>query len=187
MSEQAHPESDPRSGAESGAPRTVYFDATLAPHRSLSRRGFLIVMTAIGTGGFLIGFGFFLAGAWPVAGFAGLEILLVYIAFKLNFRESRRREHLRLSRPGGLEIERVAPDGARSAARLEPTWLRVEMDDPPQHHSQLRLLSHGRAVVVGGFLTADERAELARALRDALAAYRRGPADAAAPAPGGPA
>lgn len=149
----------------------VYFDATLRPHRSLSPRGFLLVMSAIAGGGFLIGTGFFLMGAWPVAGFCGLEILLVYIGFRLNFRDGRRREHLRLT-DAGLEIARVAPDGRTETFHLEPGWLSVSIDDPVQHHSQVRLKSHGRTTVVGSFLAPDERASLARALDVAIAHYR---------------
>lgn len=177
MSAEAHPKTDTDPAAPAPGAGIVYFDATLSPHRSLPPQGFLILMTAIAGCGFLIGFAFFLAGAWPVAGFCGLEILLVYLAFRLNYRDSRRREHLRLTRPGGLEISRVAPDGGRRADRIEPTWLRVEIDDPPEPDSQLRLTSHGRAIVIGSFLAAAERLELADALRRALDAYRRGTLD----------
>ncbi len=176
----SHPKTDPGEAAEAA---TVYFDATLSPHRSLSPQGFLVLMSAIAGGGFLIGFGFFLAGAWPVAGFCGLEIALVYLAFKLNYRDSRRREHLRLSRPGGLEVERVTPNGKASAVRLEPIWLKVEIDEPPEPDSQLRLTAHGKALVVGSFLSVGERVELAHALREALMRYRGGPLAAPAADP----
>lgn len=154
---------------------TVLFDATLRPHRSLGRRGFLLVMAAVGGGGFLIGTGFFLAGAWPVAGFCGLEILLVYIGFKMNFREGRRSEHLRLTREG-LAITHVAPNGKRGTVRFEPTWLSVQMDDPPRHDSRLTLRSHGRQLEIGAFLQPFEKLEVAQALREALIRYREMPA-----------
>lgn len=158
-----------------GDDTTVYFDATLRPHRSLSRRGFLLVMLAIGGCGFLIGTAFFLAGAWPVAGFCGLEILLVYIAFRLNFREGRRTEEVRLTRDG-LDIARVSPRGDRQVQRLEPVWLSVEMDDPPRHDSRLLLRHHARRHEIGSFLQPYEKLEVADALRAALARYREAPA-----------
>ncbi len=188
MSPDAQSEADGRRAAET-AKAAVYFDATLRPHRSLGPRGFLIIMSAIAATGFFIGLAFFLAGAWPVAGFCGLEILLLYIAFKLNYRDGRRAEHLRLSDPGGLAIARVAPNGKRSEAWLEPTWLKVAMDDPPKHDSMLRLRTHGRETIIGAFLTPGERLEVADALRAALERYRAadlasgiGP-DTAAPSP----
>ena len=39
-----------------------------------------------------IGVGFFLAGAWPVIGFLGLELLVVWRAFNLNYRAAKVRE-----------------------------------------------------------------------------------------------
>jgi uncharacterized membrane protein len=153
---------------------TVYFDATLRPHRSLDERGFLLVMGAVAAGGFLIGTAFFMAGAWPVAGFAGLEILLVYIAFRMNFRDARRHERLRLS-DSGLEISVVDPSGKATTRVLEPSWVNVSMDDPPEHHSKLTLGSHGIRYEVGRFLQPEEKVEVARELRAAIQRYRSAP------------
>ena len=55
---------------------------------------------------------------------------------------------------------------------FQPHWLRVHMDDPPQHHSQLTLNSHGKSLTIGSFLTPDARLELARALEDELRRLR---------------
>ena len=51
------------------------FRALLVPHRSLGRKGFLIVMAAIGGSSFLTGLFFLSLGAWPVFGFFGLDVL----------------------------------------------------------------------------------------------------------------
>merc|ERR1711965_88786 len=64
------------------------------PYRSLSARGFMLVMAALGSLAFCIGLGFFLLGAWPVVGFLGLEILVVWVAFKMNYRAAKRRQNL---------------------------------------------------------------------------------------------
>ena len=63
---------------------TPTFRAVLHPHRSLGPRGFLILMLAIGGISFVTGMVFLSMGAWPVFGFFGLDVLLVYVAFKLN-------------------------------------------------------------------------------------------------------
>ena len=47
---------------------------TIWPHRSLSPRGFALVMAALGSLAFCIGLGFFLLGAWPA--FSGSRFLL---------------------------------------------------------------------------------------------------------------
>ncbi len=173
------------SAAESGrsapAPgERVFFDAVLRPYRSLSRLGFAILMVGVAVGGGVIGVTFLLAGAWPVTGFCGLEILLFYGFFRLNYRDGRAYETVRLT-DRALTVRRVAPNGRAETWRVPPFWLRVSMDDPPAHHSQITLATHGRSLRIGAFLTPHERLDLARAIRAALAKYRQ------APHPGAPA
>jgi len=150
------------------------FEALLTPHRSLGRRGFLLVMGLLGLFSFAAGLAFLLAGAWPVVGFLGLEVLLVWLAFRLNDRHARQYERLRLTRDA-LQVERVTHYGERRSWWLEPTWLRVEIEEPPEPDSPLTLSARGRSLSIGSFLGAEERLDLARALRRALAEARRAP------------
>ena len=152
-------------GREAG--EAALFDAVLHPHRSLSPFGFVILMTCVGLVSFTDGIVFLLAGAWPVFGFFGLDAALIYIAFRMSYRSGQLHETVRLTRTA-LTVRRVSPSGAVKSWTFEPYWLRVEMDDPPEHHSQLRLTSHGRALVIGSFLSPPERLDLARALETAL-------------------
>jgi uncharacterized membrane protein len=168
----------PSAGPEK-APRPFVFDAVLHPHCSLGPRGFLALMVGIGLISFVAGMAFVLAGAWPVMGFFGLDVLLVYLAFRVNYVAARRYETVRLS-VDTLVVERVAPDGTRREWQFQPYWLRVSMDDPPRHDSKLTLTSHGRSLVIGAFLSPDERLEFAQALRGALDKLR-GPAAASTP------
>lgn len=147
------------------------FDAVLRPHRSLGPVGFVVLMSAVALVGFGAGIAFLLMGAWPVFGFCGLEVVLLYVCFRLSYRSGRMFERVRLL-PDRLVVERHLPDGAARAWSFHPYWLTVAMDDPPDHDSQLRLRSHGRSLVIGSFLTAEERLDLARALTRALLAQR---------------
>ncbi len=167
MSVTRHPfAAAPLPASEEAGP--LYFDATLSPHRSLSPRGFLILMSAIAGCGFAVGTGFALMGAWPVFGFAGLEVLLVYVAFRLNYRAARAHERLRLT-PGWLEIARVDWNGRARLYRLEPAWLSIELDRPVEQDTPLLLRSRGAVAEIGRFLTPEERLEVAEALAAALA------------------
>jgi uncharacterized membrane protein len=144
------------------------FDAVLRPHRSLSPLGLRLLVGAFGLACAGLGVGFWLIGAWPVAGFFGLDVALLYGALKLSMLSARRTERLRLTEHE-LIVRRVDPWGRVDDARIAPPhWLRVEIDDPVRHDSQLRLVSHGRSVTVGSFLMPAERGDLARALRAAL-------------------
>ena len=69
---------------DSGEP--TLFSAVLTPHRSLSATGFVIVMALVGGVSFAAGIAFLLMGAWPVFGFFGLDVLLIYLAFRANYR-----------------------------------------------------------------------------------------------------
>jgi uncharacterized membrane protein len=102
-----------------------------------------------------------------VAGFLGLDFLLLYLAFRVARRRARRREHIRIAADGVL-VRRVKANGAAQEWRFEPYWVQVRMDDPPRRDSWLTLVSHGLSLRVGTFLTPRERLELARALRAAL-------------------
>lgn len=145
----------------------VLFEVMLTPNRSLPPLGFALLMGAISVVSFGAGMAFYLIGAWPVVGFLGLDVLLVYIAFKVSFYRMRAFETLQLTEQA-LVYERVNPAGVRKRWTFQPFWLRVEFDDPPNHGSQLRLRSHGHAITVGAFLAPPERQDLAAALRDAL-------------------
>jgi len=150
----------------------LLFDAVLTPHRSLSPRGFAILMGTMGLIGFAFGAGFILLGAWPIFGFCGVEWLLFYVLFRLNYRGALLQERVRLT-PESLTIERKDPRGRIQSWSFQPYWLRIEMDDPPVHESELALASHGRRLTIGSFLSPPERCQLAKALSAALASARR--------------
>ena len=149
------------------APDNLLFDAELRPHRSLSPLGFLLLMVAIGLISFAAGLGFFLAGAWPVVGFLGADVLLVYVAFKISFRRGQLRETLQLSAEE-LLVQRVSPWGTAQSWRFQPYWLQVGIEEDGSRRGALVLRSHGKSLALGKFLTCEERGDVARALRQAI-------------------
>ena len=147
------------------------FEATLYPNQPVRRAGFIGLMLGMSSVSLVMAVGFALAGAWPVAGFLGIDLLLLHLAFRLARARARRREHIRIDAEG-LLVRRVEADGVTREWRFEPYWVRVLMDDPPRRNSWLTLASHGLSLRVGTFLTPQERLDLARALRAALRQYR---------------
>ena len=67
---------------------------TLYPYRSLNKTGFFLLMFVLGLFSFIAGIMFMLKGAWPVFGFFGLDVLLVYIFFKINKFCRKNRKNL---------------------------------------------------------------------------------------------
>ena len=147
------------------------FSAVLTPHRSLGPRGFMVLMGAISTVSFATGLMFFLMGAWPVMGFMGLDVLLVYAAFKLNFRALRVYETVDL-RGEALTVTRVAPNGRSQSWSFNPYWVKLSLQERVGRTSELTLVSHGKQLVLGSFLTDPEREDFAMALKAALSDAR---------------
>ena len=145
----------------------LLFDAFLHPNRSLSRRGFFRLMTAAIGVSLILGLIFLSMGAWPVFGFYGLEVLVLYFALRQSYRSGMVYEKVRLT-ADQLTIEQGDVSGPQRAWSFQPHWLRVSIDDPVRHESQLTLSSHGRSVVLGAFLSPEERLDFARALTAAL-------------------
>lgn len=152
------------------------FDVVLYPNRSLGQTGFAVLMAAIVLVSAGMGAGFMMIGAWPVTGFLGLDVLLLYLAFRWSYRQARRAEFVRLD-PDGLSVRRLEPDGRWRDWRFEPYWVRVSVNRSGRHDSRLMLSSHGVHLEIGAFLTPAERHELAQALNAALQAQRGGAAE----------
>ncbi len=146
----------------------------LHPHRSLSPRGFVILMTAVGTVSFIAGAAFWWIGAWPVMGFFGLDVALIYWAFKLNYRSGELFETVDLS-PQLLKLTRVHPSGRCEVFDFNPYWARVRLTiDRPDGRTSMRLAAQGREILFGQFLNDDERRDFANALSGALVRSRSG-------------
>jgi len=175
MSENQSPKQAPiaadQDAAHNGADAAGKFRAVLYPHRSLGPTGFLVLMLAIGSVSFCTGMLFLLNGAWPVFGFFGLDVALVYAAFRLNYRAGRLYETVELT-PEALKITRVHPSGQEESFDFNPYWVRVRLAEGPQGRTDLRLASHGHEFAFARFLTDDERRDLSRALSGALAEAR---------------
>lgn len=154
---------------------TPLFDVRLNPHRSLTPGGFRALMAATFFCTALFSLPFYVLGAWPVVGFMGLDVLALYVAFRVNFRAARAYEELRLT-PLELLFARVSTRGARREWRFNPAWVRFERIDHEEFGTQrLSLVSRGRSLEFGAFLGPDQKAELATRFSRALAQARLGP------------
>ena len=146
----------------------VHFATSLRPYRSLPPEGFRWLIRGAIAANLVIGVPLYLLGAWPVLGFMGLDVYLLWWLFKRNYLDARRSERLVLT-DRDLIVERVAPDGEREQHRLDAYWLRVELQGEAE---RLVLISRGNRLVVGRFLGPDERERVAGELQAAIAALR---------------
>ena len=151
------------------------FSTVLRPHRSLQLRGFRLVMALVAGASIIASIPFIVLGFWPVAGFYGLDVALLYFAFRANFNAARHFEELSVS-PFELLLRKVTDKGVAREWRLNPLWTRLEMEEHEEFGVlRLALVSRGQTIAIGHFLPPDEKSQLHRALALALGAARRGP------------
>ncbi len=150
------------------------FSAVLTPHRSLGNIGFLVLMIVFGVVSFVSGIAFLLMGAWPVFGFFGLDVLLLYWAFRINYRHAAAYEEVTVT-PTALKVRKVDHRGAAREWMLNPLWVKL---DKVAHEEfgieRLFLVSRGKQLAIANFLGPDEKASFAKALGHALGEAKRG-------------
>ena len=149
------------------------FHALLYPNRSLSPDGFRRVLGLVVLVNVVNALIYFNLGAWPVAFFCGVDILIVWVAFSMSYASGRRHERIMLT-DDALWVSRVLPSGHETRWKLDPLATRVVIDRPVRHETQARLTQRGRTLIVGSFLSPNERGELADALDTALKRWRAG-------------
>ncbi|MCA1242759.1 DUF2244 domain-containing protein [Stappia stellulata] len=151
-----------------------FFAAILTPYRSLGANGFRVLMLVVCAICLVAGLVFLALGAWPVFGFLGLDILLIFLAFRWNYKAARAYEQVSVSRTQ-ITILKVSAAGRRSCYRFNPFWARLlvrEEDD--EGVVRITVKARGQSVDVGGFLNPDDRTSFAGAFRQAVATAKAG-------------
>jgi uncharacterized membrane protein len=150
------------------------FSARVTPHRSLNHTGFTLLMAFVGIVSFVTGLAFCLMGAWPVLGFFGLDVLVIYWAFRVNFRSASASEDIVLT-PSELRVRRVSHRGHVVEWTLNPLWVQLEKTGDPEFGiERLYLVSRGRRLSIGYFLGPEEKESFSKALLAALQTAKRG-------------
>ena len=161
--------------ADFAAPEPALFSAVVTPHRSLNHAGFLIVMAAVSGVSFVAGMAFLLLGAWPVFGFFGLDVLLVYWAFRANYRAAAAFEEVTVT-ACELRVRKVSHRGKASEWTFNPLWVRLEREGHEEFGlERLFLVSRGRRLLIASLLGPKEKESFAAALSAAIGEARRGP------------
>jgi uncharacterized membrane protein len=158
-----------RSWAMDASP--CFFEAVIVPHRSLSRRGLRILVAVLCGLSLTTTSIFWWLGAWPVAGFNGVEITAALLLLRHNARAVRANEVILLS-DTALRIVRTTQNGVRTEQTVPPAWIQVLLQDRPGRVPSLWLTTHGVQIEVGASLGEPEKRDLAAALQTALDRWR---------------
>lgn len=167
------------SSAHGAAPADAdppVFAAILTPHRSLTRGGFLAVMILVGALNAAAALIFTLAGAWPVLPFFGLDVAIVYFAFRASFAQARAFEEVIVT-PAEIRVRKVSYHGRIREWAFNTAWTRLteEVDEDEGQVTALTLDSGRRKLDIATFLPPVERAGFGKALARAIAEAKRGP------------
>lgn len=151
-----------------------FFTAVLTPYRSLGPNGFVILMICFGLVSFVAGVVFLSIGAWPVFGFFGLDVALLWFAFKVNYRAARTFEEVSVSR-SEIAIRKVGPGKRYQEYRFNPVWVRLSVKRiEDEGVVKITLTSRGEDVDLGNFLNPDDRSSFAGAMANALGMAKAG-------------
>jgi uncharacterized membrane protein len=146
------------------------FRAVLMPHRSLPASGFIVLMAVLIALNLTAGVTFYLLGAWPVMGFMGLDVALVWWAFRLNYASARQRERIEIT-DHELILEREVQGRPAVRQRFNRGWVQVKLEEDRDREliGRLFLRSRGIETEIGNFLSPAERKSFAATLKAALA------------------
>ena len=148
-----------------------FFSAVLRPNCSLNNQGFIVLMSLVSAICLILGIFFLLIGAWPVFGFFGLDILMLYLAFRLNYRAAKRYELVEIC-DDRLTVTTGWDGVATDLKAFDPYWVRLQLSKSERAVGPLHLTSHGQKLEIASFLGPDERCDFADALGSALQNYR---------------
>lgn len=148
------------------------FSALLVPHRSMSAGGFAALMAVFiaicGSNAFF----YFQLGAWPVALFMILDVLIVYAAIKLSFRAGRAKEEIEVSR-SALTVCKTAPNGKKRQHSFNTFWAKFHVDRDDDGIKLMQIRGEGYVSTIGSFLNPDDRESFASAMAAALAQAKK--------------
>ena len=151
---------------------TVFMDAEIRPNRSLSKRGFKILISVVIAANLACAALFIALGAYFVPMFLGLDVLAVVVAFQVSFAAAKQVERVRVT-DRAVRITRETPRHSRVVWESPTAFTKVSVimdDDQPV---DLRVALSGKQTHLARALSPKERAEFARALEAAIRDARR--------------
>ena len=144
----------------------IYLDAELAPSRSLSQQGQRLVIWALGASALCMSVVFLSYGLFPIVGFLGLDILVIWACFRHSRKKQDQRTFIRVT-ADNIDLRHVDGKGRERTAKLPSGFAKIELEDS-NRGGGIRISSGGQAYRIGRFLTLDERRDFINYMRAAL-------------------
>ena len=143
--------------------RAAGFSLVARRNNSLSSTGRLLVFASIFVISVGIALAFAVLGAWLILPFAGLEMLVLFLAFRYVDRHAGDYERIAIT-GGKVEVE-FFEGGTTRRHEFNRSWAQVVVDGDG---SRLALRSHGRELEIGRLGDNAQRLSIARELKRQL-------------------
>lgn len=145
-----------------------YMDAVITPNRSLSERGFVILISVVTFFNCAAAAVFIAMGAIYVPFFLGLDVLAILLAFMASYRSARRVERVQVT-PHAVRIVEETPKYTRVLWESPTAFTRVSRDlDHDDTLLDVQVAMSGKVASVARALSPGERADFAQALERAI-------------------
>lgn len=145
----------------------VYMDAVISPNRSLSERGFIVLITVITLANCASAVVFVARGATLVPIFLAVDVIAVIVAFLVSFSAARRVERISVT-AREVRVVHQAPNWSKVVWESPTAFTRVAVETDEGRTVGLRLMLSGRETPVAQALCPRERGEFAKALEQAI-------------------
>jgi uncharacterized membrane protein len=150
----------------------LYMDAEIRPNRSLSERGFIVLIAVVTLANCGAAAVFIALGATLVPFFLAIDVLAIVTAFLVSFRAARRIERVQVS-ASEVRVTLETPRQSRLIWRSPTAFTRVHLEREDERAVALKLALSGEEAEVAAALSPRERADFAQALERAIWQARR--------------
>jgi uncharacterized membrane protein len=150
----------------------TYMDAVITPHRSLSERGFIVLIAVVTIANCCSAAVFLAMGATLVPIFVAIDVIAVLIAFVASFRAAKRVERV-LVTARDVRVTHETPTSSRVVWESPTAFTRVAVEKDEERTVGVNLMLSGREIPVAIALSPRERGEFAEALQNAIWEARR--------------
>ena len=150
----------------------VYMDAEIRANRSLSERGFIVLIAVVTLANCASAAVFVAMGATFVPIFLGIDLLAVIVAFLVSFRAGKRIERVQVT-SREVRIVQQTPRTTHTIWESPTAFTRVAVEKDEERTVGVNLMLSGREIPVAAALSPRERGEFAEALQNAIWEARR--------------
>ena len=147
-------------------------DAVITPHRSLSERGFIILIAVVTIAHCFSAAVFVYMGAILVPFFLGIDVVAIIVAFMASYRAARQVQRVTIT-ARDVVVTHESPNWRKVVWESPTAFTRVAVEEEDGRNVGLRLALSGKNVMVAQALSPRERGEFAKALETAIWEARR--------------